>query len=55
MADAMVDTPTDVGPLTFEEEPSKEPKQATEPKGGEEIPEKFDGKSIEDVIKSYSE
>jgi len=56
MADVMVDNPTgDVGPLTYEEEPSKESKDPTEPKGGEVIPEKFDGKSIEDVIKSYSE
>jgi len=56
MADVMVDEPTgDVGPLTYEEAPSKESKAATEPEGGEVIPEKFDGKSMEDVIKSYSE
>lgn len=55
--EVIVDTPTEVGPLTLEDgNLSSEPNNtASEPGADAVIPDKFKGKSLEEVITSYSE
>jgi len=55
--ETMVDTPTDVGPLTFEDDADSVPSTSTSAVEDDTqvIPEKFVGKNLEDVIHAYSE
>jgi len=53
----MVDTLEDVGPLTFDDDTTStgHDKDGVQAAPDVEIPEKFKGKSLEDVVKSYQE